>query len=150
MTEHDAYGIVGTIGSAVTGTLLFTRGLLPPLEASGAGDILNIISISGLPNAELHGASVAFLAAKHGQTGMTDGLRQELRGRPVRVSALYPPLLEDISPLNEAAWAAERPAASLATNRDVVEAGLYAITRPRNVTLATIVIDPDVGGLYTG
>jgi short-subunit dehydrogenase len=150
MTEHDAYGIVGTIGSAVTGTLLFTRGLLPPLEASGAGDILNIISISGLPNAELHGASVAFLAAKHGQTGMTDGLRQELRGRPVRVSALYPPLLEDISPLNEAAWAAERPAASLATNRDVVEAGLYAITRPRNVTLATIVIDPDVGGLYAG
>ena len=81
MTEHDAYDIVGTIGSAVTGTLLFSRGLVPLLEASGAGDILNIISISGLPNVSLHGASVAFLAAKHGQTGMTDGLRQELRGR---------------------------------------------------------------------
>jgi NADP-dependent 3-hydroxy acid dehydrogenase YdfG len=147
MTDHDAYGIVGTIGSAVTGTLLFTRGLLPPLEASGAGDILNIVSISGLPNAPLQGASVAFLAAKHGQAGMTEGLRQELRGRPVRVSALYPPLLEDISPLNEKSWNAERSASSLATNRDVVEAGLYAITRPRNVTLASIVIDPDVGGL---
>lgn len=149
MTEHDAYGIVGTISSAVTGTLLFTRGLLPPLEASGAGDILNIVSISGLPNAELHGASVAFLAAKHGQTGISDGLRQELAGRPVRVSALYPPELEDISPLNKDAWAATRTAQSLATNRDVVEAGLFAITRPRNVTLASIVIDPDVGGLYT-
>jgi len=148
MTEHDAFSIVGTISSAVTGTLLFTRGLLPPLEASGAGDILNIVSISGLPNAELQGASVAFLAAKHGQTGLTDGLRQELRGRHVRVSALYPPALEDISPLNQTAWNAERPATSLATNRDVVEAGLYAITRPRHVTLATIVIDPDVGGLY--
>ena len=101
MTEHDAYGIVGTISSAVTGTLLFTRGLLPPLEASGAGDILNIVSISGLPNTELQGASVAFVAAKHGQSGMTDALRQELKGRPIRVSALYPPLLEDISPLNE-------------------------------------------------
>ena len=108
----------------------------------------DIVSIAGLPNAELHGASVAFLAAKHGQTGMSDGLRQELRGRPVRVSALYPPALEDISPLNEAAWNAERPSASLATNRDVVEAGLYAITRPRHVTVATIVIDPDRGGLY--
>jgi NADP-dependent 3-hydroxy acid dehydrogenase YdfG len=149
MTEHDAFGIVGTISSAVTGTLLFTRGLLPPLEASGAGDILNIVAISGLPNAELHGASVAYLAAKHGQTGMNDGLRQELRGRPVRVSALYPPVLEDVSPLNEKAWNAERPPKSLATNRDVVEAGLYAITRPRHVTLATIVIDPDVGGLYS-
>ena len=148
MTEHDAYGIVGTISSAVTGTLLFTRGLLPPLEASGAGDILNIVSISGLPNTELQGASVAFVAAKHGQSGMTDALRQELKGRPIRVSALYPPLLEDISPLNESAWNADRPAMSLATNRDVVETGIFAITRPRNVTLAQIVIDPDVGGIY--
>ena len=147
MTEHDAYGIVGTIGSALTGTLLFTRGLLPPLEASGKGDILNIVSISGLPNARLQGASVAFLAAKHGQTGMTEGLRQELRGRPVRVSALYPPLLEDISPLNEKIWNAERSPSSLATNRDVVEAGLFAITRPRHLTLASIIIDPDTGGL---
>jgi hypothetical protein len=55
-----------------------------------------------------------------------------------------------VSPFIVAGWAAERPAASLATNRDIVEAGLYAITRPRNVTLATIVIDPDVGGLYAG
>lgn len=150
MNEHDAYSIVGTINSAITGTLLFTRGLLPPLEASGAGDILNIVSVAGLPNAELHGASVAFVAAKHGQAGLSDGLRQELRGRPVRVSALYPPELEDISPLNEAAWNAERPSESLATNRDVVEAGIYAITRPRHVTLASIVIDPDRGGLYAG
>ena len=148
MTEHDAYGIVGTIASAVTGTLLLTRGLLPPLEASGAGDILNIVSISGLPNTDLHGASVAFVAAKHGQSGMTDALRQELKGRPVRVSALYPPDIDDISPLNESAWNAPRPADSLATNRDIVEAGLFAITRPRNVTLAQIVIDPDVGGIY--
>lgn len=148
MTEHDAYGIVGTIASAVTGTLLLTRGLLPPLEASGAGDILNIVSISGHPNTELQGASVAFVAAKHGQSGMTDALRQELKGRPVRVSALYPPLLDDISPLNEAQWNAARPASSLASNRDVVEAGLFAMSRPRNVTLASIVIDPDVGGIY--
>jgi NADP-dependent 3-hydroxy acid dehydrogenase YdfG len=147
MTEHDAFSIVGTIASAVTGTLLFTRGLIPPLEASGAGDILNIVSVTGLPNTELHGASVAFMAAKHGQTGLTDGLRQELRGRPVRVSALYPPALEDISPLNQAAWDAPRAASSLATNRDIVEAGIYAITRPRHITLATIVIDPDRGGL---
>jgi short-subunit dehydrogenase len=148
MTEHDAFDIVGTIGSAVTGTLLFSRGLLPLLEGSGAGDILNIISISGLPNVPLHGASVAFLAAKHGQTGISDGLRQELRGRSVRVSALYPPVIDDISPLDGEVWNRERPANSRATNRDVVEAGLFALSRPRNVTLASIVIDPDRGGLY--
>lgn len=148
MTEHDAYDIVGTISSAVIGTLLFSRGLVPLLEASGAGDILNIISISGLPNVPLHGASVAFLAAKHGQTGLTDGLRQELRGRSVRVSALYPPVIDDLSPLDKEAWNSGRPAKSRATNRDVVEAGLFALSRPRNVTLASIVIDPDEGGLH--
>lgn len=146
MDEHDAYAIVGTISSSVTGTLLFTRGLIKPLEASGAGDILNIVSISGLPNSSLQEAAVAFYAAKHGQAGMTEGLRQELRGRPIRVSALYPPNLTDLSPLDAEAWNAPRPIDSFATNRDIVEAGIFALTRPRHVTLASVVIDPDHGG----
>jgi short-subunit dehydrogenase len=148
MDEHDAYAIVGTISSTVTGTLLLTRGLIKPLEASGAGDILNIVSVSGLPNVPLGGASVAFAAAKHGQAGLTDGLRQELRGRPIRVSALYPPLIDDLSPLDEEAWNAKRPANALASNRDVVETALFALTRPRHVTLASIIIDSDEGGLF--
>ena len=94
----------------------------------------------------LHGESIAFHAAKHGQTGMTEGLRQELRGRPVRVSALYPPNLVDISPLDAAAWDAPRPRSSLATNRDIVEAGIFALSRPRHVVLSSIVVDPDHGG----
>ena len=147
MDEHDAYAIVGTISSAVTGTLLFTRGLLKPLEASGAGDILNIISVSGLPNAPQSGASVAFIAAKHGQAGLTDGLRQELRGRPVRVSALYPPLIDDVSPLDEEAWNAKRPPDAHVSNRDIVETALFALSRPRHLTLASITIDSDEGGL---
>ena len=147
MDEHDAYAIVGTISSAVTGTLLFTRGLLKPLEASGAGDILNIISVSGLPNVPLSGASVAFIAAKHGQAGLTDGLRQELRGRPVRVSALYPPLIDDVSPLDEEAWNAKRPPNAHVSNRDIVETALFALSRPRHLTLASITIDSDEGGL---
>jgi short-subunit dehydrogenase len=147
MDEHDAYAIVGTISSAVTGTLLFTRGLLKPLEASGTGDILNIISVSGLPNVPLSGASVAFIAAKHGQAGLTDGLRQELRGRPVRVSALYPPLIDDVSPLDEEAWNAKRLPDAHVSNRDIVETALFALSRPRHLTLASITIDSDEGGL---
>jgi short-subunit dehydrogenase len=146
MTEHDAHSIVTTINAGITGTLLFTRGLLPPLERSGAGDILNIVSISGLPNIRMLGASVAYLAAKHGQTGMTDGLRQELRGRPVRVTGVYPSYIEDISPLDEASWNAPRPEKSWLTNRDVVEASLYAISRPRHVTISSLIFDPDQGG----
>jgi len=148
MNEHDAHDIVTTINAAVTGTLLFTRGLVPPLERSGAGDILNIVSVSGLPNVRLLGASVAYLAAKHGQAGLTDGLRQEMRGRPVRVTGVYPSYIQDVSPLDAASWEEQRPTKSWVTNKDVVEASLYAISRPRRVTISTIVFDPDEGGLH--
>lgn len=149
MTDHDAYAISNTIASNVTGTLLLTRGLLPLLEHSGAGDIMNIVSVSGMVNVPLQGASVAYIASKHAQTGMTDALRQELRGRPVRVNALYPTFIKDISPLNETDWNATPGPDSWITNRDVVETALYALSRPRHLTLANIVLESDTGNFHT-
>lgn len=149
MIDHDAYAISTTIASNVTGTLLLTRGLLPLLEHSGAGDILNIVSVSGMVNAPLQGASVAYIASKHAQTGMTDALRQELRGRPVRVNALYPTFIKDISPLNEAEWNAIPNPDSWITNRDVVETALFSLSRPRHLTLANIVLESDTGNFHT-
>ncbi len=148
LTDHDAYSISTTIASNVTGTLLLTRGLLPLLEASGAGDILNIVSVSGMVNAPLQGASVAYIASKHAQAGLTDALRQELRGRPVRVTGIYPTFIKDVSPLN-AEWDAVPKADSWITNRDVVEAALFALSRPRHLTMANIVLDSDSGNFHT-
>ena len=34
------------------------------------------------------------------------------------------------------------------SNRDIVETALFALSRPRNVTLASIIIDSDEGGLF--
>lgn len=147
MTEHDALAISQTIAANVTGTLLLTRGLIPLLERSGAGDIMNIVSISGLPNASLQTASVAYAASKQAQAAISDGLRQEMKGRPVRVQAVYPPYLEDLSPLDPA-WSTPRDAKSPATNRDIVETVLFALSRPRHLTLASIIIDPDTGGIH--
>lgn len=149
MNDHDAYAIASTISGNVTGTLLLTRGLLPLLEASGAGDILNIVSMSGMHNVPLQGAAVAYVASKHGQAGLTDALRQELRGRPVRVTGIYPPNIADISPLNEDEWNKTPKADSWITNRDVVETALFAITRPRHVILANIVLESDTANFHT-
>jgi len=146
MTEHDALAISQTIAANVTGTMLLTRGLVPLLESSGAGDIMTVVSISGLPNTRLQTASVAYAASKHAQAAISDGLRQELKGRPVRVQAVFPPYIEDLSPL-DAAWNVPREATSSVTNRDIVETILFALERPRHVTLASIIIDPDTGGL---
>ena len=146
--DNDAYAISQTITGIVTGTLLFTRGLIPLLEKSGAGDIMNIVSISGIANTPLLGASVAYYAAKHGQAGMNDGLRQELKGRPVRVSAIYPSYIKDISPLNEAEWNATPEQHLLGHQPRHRRGRTFRPTRPRHMTLASIVVDPDSGGLY--
>lgn len=143
MDDYDAYSVNTTINAAATGTFLLTRKLVPSLEASGAGDIVNIVSTSGIANRPNSGAAVPYRMAKHAQTGMTDGLREELKGRPVRVHAIYPPDLETVTPLDEEAWNAPRKAGDMVTSRDVVEAALFALTRPRNVTMASIVLDSD-------
>lgn len=141
MDSHDAFSITQTITANVTGTLLLTRGLLPLLKNSPAADIVNMVSISGMENVPMQGASVAYLASKHGQTGLTDGLRQELRGTGVRVTAIYPPNIEDISPLDSTAWDTPRDAMSWLTNKDVVGAILGSLSRARHVHFMQVLLE---------
>ncbi|WP_165840790.1 SDR family oxidoreductase [Pseudomonas sp. SDI] len=146
---YSAEAVSGVINAAVTGTFLFTQGLLPVLRRSPRPDILTIGSISGLPNAALQGVSVPFYAAKQAQRALAEGLSQQLAGTPVRSLCVHPPYLDDISPL-EPAWeaAAMRQKGERGTNRDVVETVLFALSRPRHVSLSSIVIDSDEGGLF--
>jgi NADP-dependent 3-hydroxy acid dehydrogenase YdfG len=148
MDSHDALSISQTITANVTGTLLLTRGLLPLLKQSEAADIVNMVSISGMTNVPMQGASVAYLASKHGQTGMTDGLRQELRGTGVRITAIYPPNIEDISPLNEAAWNATRDDASWLTNKDVVGTVLGCLSRARHVSFMQVMMETQTSNFH--
>jgi short-subunit dehydrogenase len=141
MDSHDAYAISQTITANVTGTLLLTRGLLPLLKASPAADIVNMVSVSGMSNVPLQGASVAYVASKHGQAGLTDALRQELRGSGVRITAVYPPNIEDISPLDVAAWDDPRDGMSWLTNKDVVGAIIGALSRARHVTFMSVLLE---------
>jgi short-subunit dehydrogenase len=141
MDSHDAYAIASTITANVTGTLLLTRGLLPLLKKSSAADIVNIVSVSGMFNVPLQGASVAYIASKHGQAGMTDALRQELRGQNVRITAVYPPNIEDLSPLDAKTWNAPRDPLSWLSNRDVVETVVSALSRARHIAFCSIVLE---------
>lgn len=146
--DHPDDAVISVINAAVTGTFLFTQGLLPLLAHSARPDIVTIGSISGLPNAALQTVSVPFYAAKRAQAALADGLRQKLAGTPTRSIVVHPPYLEDVSPL-DGAWeaAGSRKKGEAATNRDIAEAVLFALTRPRHVTLS-ITVDADEGGLY--
>lgn len=146
--DYSVAEVAGVINAAVTGTFLFTQGLLPLLNQSSGPDIVTIGSISGLSNAPLQTVSVPFYAAKRAQAALADGLRQKLVGTPVRSIVVHPPYLEDASPFDES-WDAssKRQKGEAATSRDIVESVLFALTRPRHVSLS-ITVDADEGGVF--
>jgi NADP-dependent 3-hydroxy acid dehydrogenase YdfG len=147
-TPYTAAEVAGVIGSALTGTFLLTQALIPSMQQSKRPDVVTIGSVSGLLNVGLHNVSVPFYMAKHGQVALADGLRQMFIGTPIRSIAIHPPWLHDISPL-DADWdtSPARTKNQEATNRDIVDAVVFAITRPRNITIASMIIDGDYHGI---
>jgi NADP-dependent 3-hydroxy acid dehydrogenase YdfG len=69
-------------------------------------------------------------------------------GTAIRSICIHPPWIKDISPL-DAEWdtAPLLAKGEMVTNRDIVEAVIFAISRPRNVTIASMVIDSDSRGM---
>ena len=147
-TPYEASEVMSVINSALTGTFLLTQALIPALQKSTRPDVVTIGSVSGLTNVSLYSVSVPFYAAKHGQTALADGLRQMFLGTPIRSICIHPPWIEDISPLDEE-WntVSSRTKAEMVTNRDILEAVIYGISRPRHVTIASMVIDSDSQGI---
>jgi NADP-dependent 3-hydroxy acid dehydrogenase YdfG len=147
-TPYEAAEVSSVFNSALTGTFLFTQALLPALGKSTRPDVVTIGSISGLLNVNLYNASVPFYTAKHGQAALADGLRQMFLGTPIRSICIHPPWIQDISPLDEE-WKAvpSRTKAEMVTNRDILEAVIYVVTRPRHVTIASLIIDSDSEGI---
>ena len=71
----------------VLGLLRVTQALLPALRASGDGLILNVGSTAGRVAYEKGGG---YTAAKHATKAVTETLRLELNGEPIRVSEVAP------------------------------------------------------------
>lgn len=129
--------IATALAATVTGTILVTKGLLPALRSSPAADIVTVVSTAGWIGWDL-GASTAFHAAKHGQSGFSDSLRHELKGISIRVTAIYPPDFDDVDPLGPDWDKIER---SKISNREVVDTILFAVTAPRVCVYPVIMMD---------
>ena len=143
LEETSADAIVDAIGSAVTGTVLVTKFLMPALKASDGADIVNLVSTAGLPSGT-HGdiQSEAFVGAKHGQAGFSDALRHSLADQGIRVIALYPPDFAGVQP-DSAEWErtpGQRDGRNVMTTRDIVECAMFALTRPRVMTVAGMIL----------
>ena len=132
--------IAAMVDSMLTGTVALTRRLLPTLLARPRADIHTVVSMSGLQYARLRGSSLPFRVAKAGQDGFVQGLVEELAGTNIRVTSVYPGIIEDVLP-NEARWEAELGPDGPLTDRQVVEATVFTLEMPANVAIRSLVIE---------
>jgi NADP-dependent 3-hydroxy acid dehydrogenase YdfG len=130
----------------VLGTLRVTRALLPQLVASGDGVVVNVTSTAG------HGVyegGAGYCAAKHAERAMTETLRLELCGQPVRVTEVAPGMVKtDEFSLVRFGGDAERAESVYAgvpgplSADDVADCIAWVVTRPWNVNIDSMIVRP--------
>lgn len=126
----------------VMGLLRMTKRLVPHLVASGEGHIINIGSTAGH---EAYAGGGAYCASKFAVRAITGVLRQELLGKPVRVSSIDPGMVETEFSLvrfhGDSVRAAKvyegfRPL----TAEDIADCIVFAATRPIHVNIDEMIV----------
>ena len=130
----------------VIGVLHVTQALLPALRASGDGLIINMGSTAGRIAYEGGGG---YTAAKHGTQVVTETLRLELCGEPIRISEIAPGMVRtDEFGLVRFGGDREKAEAVYAgvpdplVAEDVADAIAWVATRPSHVNIDEIVMRP--------
>jgi hypothetical protein len=127
----------------VLGLMFMTRALLPKLEASGAGHIVNVGSIAGF---ETYPGGAGYTSVKHGVRAITRTLRIELLGKPVRVTEIDPGLVETEFSIvrlgsKERADKVYEGITPL-TGDDIADCIVWAVTRPPHVNIDEMTVRP--------
>jgi NADP-dependent 3-hydroxy acid dehydrogenase YdfG len=127
----------------VLGLMRMTRALLPLLERSGDGHVVNLGSIAGF---EVYRNGAGYTAAKHAVRAVTRTLRLELLGRPVRVTEVMPGLVDtefSVVRLGDAERARRVYAGMTPLHADdIADCIAWAVSRPSHVNIDEIVVRP--------
>ncbi|HZQ28489.1 MAG TPA: SDR family NAD(P)-dependent oxidoreductase [Acidimicrobiales bacterium] len=128
----------------VLGTMRMTKALLPALERGAPSHIVNVGSIAGL---EVYDGGGGYTAAKHALRAVTQTLRIELLGRPIRITEVDPGMVETEFSVVRFGGDEERAAQLYAgltplTAADVADVIAYAVTRPAHVNVDQVVLKP--------
>ena len=133
------------IETNVLGLMRMTRICLPHLVDGEGGHIVNLGSVAGIWS---YASGSSYVASKFAVHGYTRALRDDLQGKPVRVTNVAPGLVEtnfsnvrfkgdeekaDAVYSNVALGGPMRP-------EDVADCIMFALTRPANVNIDEIVV----------
>lgn len=129
----------------VLGLMRMTRLCIPQLIDSGSGHIVNLGSVAGIWS---YPSGSSYVASKFAVHGYTRALRDDLQGKPVRVTNIAPGLVEtDFSLVRfkgdearaSSVYADVAMGGPLRAD-DVAECIVFALTRPPHVNIDEIVL----------
>jgi len=128
----------------VIGLLRMTQALLPKIETSGDGHIVNLGSIASF---ETYPGGGGYTASKHAVRAITRTLRLEMLGKPIRVTEVAPGLVDtefSLVRFDQDAEAAKKPYQGMQplTADDIADCIAWAVTRPPHVNIDEIVVRP--------
>lgn len=142
--EDDVQNWEEMIDTNTKGLLYVTRTVVPGMVARGRGHIVNLGSIAG--HFAYPGGHV-YCATKAAERMISDGLRIDLNGTPLRVTSIDPGLVEtEFSNVrfrgdDERAKKVYTGVQAL-TPEDIAETIVWTLTRPPHVEIQTVLITP--------
>jgi NADP-dependent 3-hydroxy acid dehydrogenase YdfG len=133
-----------TVDINVVGLLRATRSFLPLLRAAPHAHIVNLGSIAGF---EVYPGGAGYAASKHAVRAITQVLRLELNGEPIRITEIAPGMVEtEFSVVRfrgdqaraDQVYAGVQPL----TADDIADCIVWAVTRPPHVDIDFMVVRP--------
>jgi NADP-dependent 3-hydroxy acid dehydrogenase YdfG len=128
----------------VLGIARVTRALLPLLRKAPSSHIVNVGSVAGF---DVYKGGAGYTSSKHAVRAITNTLRLELNGEPIRVTEVAPGMTDTEFGITRFKGDAERAAATYEgmtplSADDVARCIAFAIEQPAHVNIDYLVVRP--------
>ncbi len=131
------------IETNVTGLLRLTRAVLPHMIANKRGHVVNLGSVAGR---WVYPGGAVYCASKFAVRAITEGLRMDLAGTPIRVTNIEPGMVEtefsEVRFRDAAKAKAVYKGMKPLSGRDIAESIWWSVQRPDHVNIQEMVIFP--------
>lgn len=140
--EDDPENWEEMIDTNVKGLLYVTRAVVPGMVARGRGHVINMGSTAGYIT---YANGAVYCATKAAEKSISEGLKIDLMGTPVRVTSIDPGMVE--TDFSEVRFRGDKDrAAKVYENitplqpEDIADAIVWAASRPAHVNIHTVVM----------